>query len=224
MMDENQKKKQSAYRNRKQVIKDCVECGAMSETEAEIINKTISRADKAVSQGKMFIDLKPYNSILTKKFEEKVEKGELTDNQRKTLHLLRVANISKPRLNEVAEVEKCCENYMEVMVQDDMQPTINGLSLAMGVSIKDLKAIESGELKYPCREVVKKYIQLMATSTELNIVKGGAVGAMFIGKNYFSMTDKTEVVHTEKKVEMTDDELKEKYQFVDVVDVDSTDK
>jgi len=218
------KKQNSNYRPRKQVVKDCLEQGAINETEAKLLNKAITRADSSITQGRMFIDLTPYNQMLTDKFKEKVEKGELSEKQQKTLHLIRVANIHKPHLNDSAEVEKSCEEYLKITIEDNVGCSLNGLALALGFTVKQLKDIEIGALRTPAQDIIKSYIQVIATSTEMTIASGGSVGAMFIGKNYFGMQDKTEIVHSEKKVEMTDEELADKYENYDVVDVTSKEK
>lgn len=207
------------YRSRKQVIQDCLDSGAMSQDEAELLNKAVVKADRAKIQGKMFLDLAPYNALLTKKFEEKVAKGELTEKQQKTLHLIRVANISKPHLDSVAEVRTACEEYIKTTIEDNVGCTLNGLALALGFSVKQLKDIEAGALKTIAKDVIKTYIQIIATNNEMTIASGGSVGAMFLGKNYFHLNDKVEIEHTEKKTEMTDEELKEKYDNLEVVDV-----
>lgn len=207
------------YRSRKQVVKDCLDSGAITQDEAQLLNKAIVKADRAQTQGKLFLDLAPYNEILTKKFEGKVKKGELTEKQQKTLHLIRVANIAKPHLDNVAEVRTACEEYIKTTIEDNVGCTLNGLALALGFSVKQLKDIEAGALKTIAKDVIKTYIQIIATNNEMTIASGGSVGAMFLGKNYYGLNDKVEVEHTEKKQEMTDEELKEKYDNLEVVDV-----
>jgi len=215
--------KKTNYRSRKQVIKDCVDSGAMSKDEGELLEKAVVKADRAQIQGKMFLDLAPYNALLTKKFEEKVAKGELTEKQQKTLHLIRVANICKPHLDSVPEMRNACEEYIKTTIEDNVGCTLNGLALALGFTVKQLKDIEAGTLRTPAKDVIKTYIQIIATNNEMTIASGGSVGAMFLGKNYYGLNDKVEVEHTEKKTEMTDEELKEKYDNFPVVDVVSPD-
>jgi len=211
--------KKTNYRSRKQVIKDCVDSGAMSKDEGELLEKAVVKADRAKIQGKMFLDLAPYNALLTKKFEEKVAKGELTEKQQKTLHLIRVANICKPHLDSVPEMRNACEEYIKTTIEDNVGCTLNGLALALGFTVKQIKDIEAGILKTPAKDVIKTYIQIIATNNEMTIASGGSVGAMFLGKNFYGLKDKMEVEHTEKKTEMTDEELEEKYNNFPVVDV-----
>jgi len=212
-------KKQTNYRSRKQVIKDCVETGAMTEDEAKILERSVVRADRSYQQGRMFLDLKEVNEVVTNDFKKKLEKNELTPAQRKTLHVVRVNNIPKPHLDVPEETAKACKNYLEIMVEDGMSPSMNGLSLALGIPLKRLIAIQNGEEKNASSDVITTTIQMIATSNEVAIRNSGAVGEMFIAKNYHGMQDKQTVEHTDRKVEMTDDELKEKYDNFKVVDV-----
>lgn len=212
-------KKINEYRKREQVVKDCVESGAMTAQEGAIMQRTINRADRYFNSGKMFINLKPFEAILDDKFKKKLEKGELSEKQLNLLHLVRVASVHKPNIQVITEVEESCKNYFEIMLQDDKSPTFAGLSLALGISIKDLKAIASGVIKTPAQQVIVSYISMLQADNEQAIRRSGGVGEMFLGKNHYNLNDKLEVEHTEKKQEMTDEELEEKYNNLEVVEV-----
>lgn len=196
------------------------EKGLITETEAKQLTKSVNNSDKYVAQGKMFIDLTPFNDILTKKFQEKLEKGELTEKQLHTLHLCRVGNITKPNKNSPSEMAESCEEYIKVMIEDNLDPSVNGLALAIGLSVKEIRDIVSGVIHSPCQQILKNYMQLIATSTEEIIAKGGCAGAMFIGKNYFGMQDAQKIEVEHKKVDLTEEELEDKLKVIDVDSVD----
>lgn len=211
-------------RTRKQVVKDCLDKGAMTETEAEHLNNTIDRADKSFAQGKMYIDLSNIKKTEIDKFNKLLIDDKLSANQKRQLHIMRVGNIAKPHFNNVEETKNAITEYFEIMLQDDMKPTMNGLSLALGISLKELIAIQNGLKSYASNEIIIKAIQTIATANEIAIRDCGGAGEMFLGKNYHGLQDKVEIEHTEKKADLTQEELEEKIKHIDAIDVPSKDK
>lgn len=215
--------KQAKYRNRKQVVSDCLEKGAITETEALALNKAINQSNASFERGKMYIDLRKYNDFFTKDLEKRIEKNDLTPIQKKTLHTIRVANIKKPQLIHPAEVDKACQNYINIMIEDGMSPTISGIALAIGISTAKIREIINGNEKSPSADVIKMYAQMIDVSNEVAIRNGGVVGEMFMAKNYHNMSDKQDITIKHDKVEMTDAELAEHYNSVDIIDIEPID-
>ena len=71
------------------------------------------------------------------------------------------------------------------------------------------------------KEVIENALQLIATANEIDIAESGGMGAMFLGKNFFGLSDKQELTINKKDDDITQDDLDDKYKDIDVIDIDT---
>ena len=139
-------------------------------------------------------------------------------------HLNHVALIEKPDLKEPKQIIKACDSYFSLCKQDNQKPTMSGLAMALGTNRRTLLKWYSGETRVYNREIIQQYFDLLESFDELMLKEGkiNPVGAVFIMKNNYGYTDKTEVKITDD--DLTEEEIKRRYEeqheIVEVVDDD----
>ena len=219
-------KEYKPYRPRKKVVKELHEQGVISDMEAQQLNNAVAVADKAKVRGKYFIDLEKYVGAQKHELEEAIDKGKLSDTQKKMLHTLQIMQIEKPVLYDNHSIQVAVDKYFTITLESGNKPTINGLALALGISKGDLLRKANGEKVYVYGvslkgdEAIKEAIQVIATNNELDIANSGGLGQIFLGKNHFGLSDKTEVTIDHKESDATTEELENKYKDVDIIDIE----
>lgn len=214
------------YRPRKQVVEELHKKGEINDIEATQLNNAVIVADNDKLRGKYFLKLDKFVGSQKKELQKRIDNGTLSEKQKKLVHTLQVHQIVKPYLNNSYSIAKAIDDYFTISLESDNRPTINGLSLALGISKKDLFDICNGKRVYitgtqVCGvEEIKSAIQVIATMNEIDIAESGGMGSMFLAKNFFGLTDKKEMEITDKRDDTTTQELDDKYKDVDIIDVD----
>lgn len=214
------------YRPRKKVVEDLAQKGEISEMEAQQLNNAVEIADKAKVRGKYFLDLEKYIGARKQELQEAIDKGKLSENQKKMLHTIEVAQIEKPLLSSPTSIANAISKYMQVILEDGNKPTVNGLALALGISKGDLFNVASGKKVYVCgvcvkgEAEIKQALQVIATTNELDIANSGGMGAIFLGKNYFGYKDEQKISIADESKDLTKEEIDDKYKDIDVIDIE----
>lgn len=214
------------YRPRKKVVEDLAQKGEISEMEAQQLNNAVEIADKAKVRGKYFLDLEKYIGARKQELQEAIDKGKLSENQKKMLHTIEVAQIEKPLLSSPTSIANAISKYMQVILEDGNKPTVNGLALALGLSKGDLFNVASGKKVYVCgvcvkgEAEIKQALQVIATTNELDIANSGGMGAIFLGKNYFGYKDEQKISIADESKDLTKEEIDDKYKDIDVIDIE----
>ena len=217
-----------AYRPRKKVVAELKEKEIITPMEAEQLTHAIEVADKVKFRGDFFkgLNLAKFDEAQQKELSEAISKGKLTPQQKKTLHILRVSKIEKPYVNNPYAIQQAISQYFQLTLEDGNKPTVNGLALAIGITKKQMfdliegkkVYINGGELKG--KEVIENAIQVIATNNEIDIAESGGMGAMFLGKNNFGLTDKTDVNIHHDNDDADEKSLDEKYKDIPIIDID----
>lgn len=225
-MPKKTKKPITPYRPRKKVVEELAQNGAINEMEAQQLNNAVEIADKAKVRGKYFLDLEKYVGARKKELQEAIDKGKLSENQKKMLHTIEVAQIEKPLLSSPTSISNAISKYMQVILEDGNKPTVNGLALALGLSKGDLFNVASGKKVYVCgvcvngEKEIKQALQVIATTNELDIANSGGLGAIFLGKNYFGLKDEQKISISDESKDLTKEELDDKYKDVPIIDIE----
>ena len=220
------KSTRTKYRPKKEVIETLKEQGAISSIEAQQLTRACDVADKEAIRGRYFIDLSTYVGAQKRELQKAINEGKLTESQKKMLHTLQVHQIEKPILNNSNSIARAINDYFAITLESANKPTINGLALALGISKGNLLKKANGEKVYISgitlagdKEILEA-IQVIATNNELDIANSGGLGQIFLGKNHFGLTDKTEMVINKKDDDTSKEELDDKYKDVEIIDID----
>lgn len=111
---------------------------------------------------------------------------------------------SQPRAKTEEEITQRLQWYFfEYCTQFQMKPTIEGCTLALGISREAFNNWEHGEsgsfkldVAKKCKSLVKLFMETATMEGKLNPIVW-----MFYGKNYFGMVDKQEMVLTPNRSE-----------------------
>ena len=213
------------YRPRKQVVEDMKNEGHITEFEAKQLDSAVIIADKEKIRGKYFLDLEKFVGAQKDELQKRIDKGTLSEKQKKLVHTLQVFQIKKPLLSNKYSISRAIDDYFNVSLESDSRPTINGLSLALGITKKDLfdafngKKVWISGMKLEGTEEIKNAIQVIATMNEIDIAESGGVGSMFLAKNFFGLSDKQEIAISKNNDEPNEKDIEDKYKDVDVIDV-----
>lgn len=217
-----------AYRPRKKVVAELKAKEIITPMEAEQLNHAIEIADKVKYRGDFFkgLNLTKFDEAQKKELNEAISKGKLTAQQKKTLHILRVSQIEKPYVNNPIQIQNAINQYFQLTLEDGSKPTINGLALAIGITKKQMfdliegkkVYINGGELKG--KENIENAIQVVATNNEIDIAESGGMGAIFLGKNNFGLTDKSEVSVHHDNDDIDEKTLDDKYKDIPIIDIE----
>lgn len=96
---------------------------------------------------------------------------------------------------DVEAVEERCLWYFRRCVDDDIKPTVQGLSNALGVNRNTLSRWASGQSRADThQEVARKAYNILAELWEayMSENKINPVSGIFLGKNFYGMKDTTE--------------------------------
>lgn len=122
------------------------------------------------------------------------------DNTRYISHSLRLAELKRPDMDNVEEVKARILQYLQICAEDDVRPSVAGLSLAMEVDRRRLWEIREGKMgKNPeVAALLKKAMQILELHIN-NYMQDGKinpVSGIFLMKNNFGYADKQEVIVT----------------------------
>ena len=215
-----------SYRPRKQVVEELKEQGAITEFEAKQLDNAVIVADKEKIRGAYFLDLTKFVGSQKEELQKRINNGTLSEKQKKLVHTLQVHQIKKPFLSNKYSIARAIEDYFNIALESDCRPTINGLSLALGITKKDLFEAFNGKrvwingTKLEGTEEIKNAINVIATMNEIDIAESGGMGAQFLAKNFFGLSDKKEVSITDNREDLNDKDIEDKYKDVDVIDID----
>ena len=141
------------------------------------------------------------------------EVGEvLSYEQRLSQHTNKLLVMSKPNLDVPAQVEMSIVNYFQMCQEDVVKPTVSGLAMALGVSRETLLKYKNGETRIQNREAVVRAVQTIEVFDEALLKEGlmPALAGIFLFKNNYGYTDKTEVVKGTD--DMSDEEIEKRYR------------
>ena len=213
------------YRPRKKVVEDMKEQGVITEFEAKQLDSAVIVADKEMVRGKYFLDLEKFVGSQKEELQKRINNGTLSEKQKKLVHTLQVHQIKKPYLSNRYSIARAIEEYFNISLESDSRPTVNGLSLALGITKKDLFDAFNGRrvwingIKLEGNDEIKNAINVIATMNEIDIAESGGMGSMFLAKNFFGLSDKQELTINNKTDEPNDKDIEDKYKDVDVIDV-----
>lgn len=213
------------YRPRKKVVEDMKEQGVITEFEAKQLDNAVIVADVMKQKGQYFLDLEKFVGSQKEELQKRINNGTLSEKQRKLVHTLQVHQIKKPYLSNKYSISRAIEDYFNISLESDSRPTINGLSLALGITKKDLfdafngKKVWINGIKLEGTDEIKNAINVIATMNEIDIAESGGMGSMFLAKNFFGLSDKQEIAISKNNDEPTEKDIEDKYKDVDVIDV-----
>lgn len=142
------------------------------------------------------------------------------DNTRYVKHNLRIWDMKKPDMTSVEAVEERIKEYLTICMEDDIKPSIEGMSLAFDVSRQTFwkwaNGVESDYLPAEVRNSVKKVYHFLNTQfvTYAQDGKMDRTVAIFLMKNNYGYKDEQEVVlkpDSQLGEQKDPDELQKKY-------------
>lgn len=179
------------------------------------ISKTNEEAAKEVAKRKR-PDKTEFLSVHT-------DKG---DNTQYLNHSMKMWNWQKPDMTNPEEVNQRIADYFNLCAEDDMKPSVSGMSLAFGVNRRTLWSwISETKGKYVAegsREALKRAYLILETQMESYMQNGKIhpVAGIFLMKNNMGYEDKTEMVISPQSPigETTDQKQLEAQYVIDVTD------
>lgn len=122
------------------------------------------------------------------------------DNSRYLKHTLRMWDWKKPDMTNLDDVNARIKDYMQICIDDDIKPSMEGMALAFDVDRKTLwcwaNNVDSKYLPDEVRTSIKKVYQLL-NAQFVNYAQDGKMDrsvAIFLMKNNYGYRDETEVV------------------------------
>ena len=136
----------------------------------------------------------------------------LSYEQRLSQHTSKLLIMKKPNLDLPQQVETSIINYFRMCQEDVVKPTVSGLAMALGVSRETLLKYKNGETRIQNREAVVRAVQTIEVFDEALLKEGlmPALAGIFLFKNNYGYTDKTEVVKGTD--DMSDEEIEKRYR------------
>lgn len=140
-------------------------------------------------------------------------------------HLQKIAMIKKPDLKMPKEIIKACDNYFSLCKADNQKPTMSGLAMALGTNRRTLLKWYNGETRIYNREIIQQYFDLLETFDELMFKEGkiNPVSGLFLMKNDYGYTDKTEIKVSDDDISNEEIERRYREQHEIVEDSDNDD-
>lgn len=122
------------------------------------------------------------------------------DNSRYLKHSLGMWDWKKPDMTNKEEVDKRIKEYMQLCIDDDIKPSMEGMALAFDVDRKTIwcwaNGVDSKYLPDEVRTSIKKVYKLL-NAQFVNYAQDGKMDrsvAIFLMKNNYGYKDETEVV------------------------------
>lgn len=129
----------------------------------------------------------------------KVKGQELSEKMAK---LKVIYDMPKIDINSDEQVEQRINDYFDYCIEAQLRPTVEGLSLALGIDRKTMYNWETGKTRAQFSDyrlhVIKKAKDYIAFLMSDLVMEGkiNPVTWIFYAKNYFGMSDKQEVILT----------------------------
>ena len=147
------------------------------------------------------------------------------DNSRFTQHTLHLMQLPAVPLDDEQKVAERIAEYFTICQQDDMKPSVASFALALGYDRNTVWKVANGVLVKPqgvVNAIKRAYLALNAQlESYMGAGKLNPVTGIFLAKNHFGYTDKTEVeVSAKTDAERSPDELAQKYADAIPCDVD----
>lgn len=119
------------------------------------------------------------------------------DNTRYLRNTLEIYNLPSIDISNAKQVEERINWYFEHCVQNDMKPTVSGMSMALGIDRSTLYDWSRGITRGVTHtDIVKRAMNVLAALWEDYMLNGkiNPVSGIFLGKNHFGYTDQKEIV------------------------------
>ena len=157
------------------------------------------------------------------------------DNTRIVQTSMKFFDMPKVDLKNPDAVRERLAEYFQIYGEADMKPTVAGMAMALGINRRILWAIANDQptggngyklnLPEETTDLVKKAYEILETSMENYAASGkiNPVMAIFMLKNHWNYTDKTEYVLTPNQKQESDydaDEISKRY-LTDSTTIDS---
>lgn len=133
---------------------------------------------------------------------------------------LRLMDLPDININDLGEVKQRLRTFMEIYMEQDMKPTVNGMANALGIDRRRLWEIATGQerakwVNPECAEFITKTYHLLNQYWEeyMQNNKINPVSGIFLAKNHFGYRDQTDFVVTAHSDESTfdTDSIRAKY-------------
>ena len=132
--------------------------------------------------------------------EDHQVKTEPGDNSRYIRHALATLNLPPINITDARQVEARLDWYFNHCIENDMKPTVNGMSNALGIHRDTIHAWRTGEHRPDSHQaIILKAYRLLEELWEDYMQNGkiNPVSGIFLAKNMFvGYSDKQEVVLT----------------------------
>jgi hypothetical protein len=148
------------------------------------------------------------------------------DNTKIVQTSMKFFDMPKVDLHDPEAVRDRLAEYFNIYAEADLKPTVAGMAMALGVNRRLLWAIANDQptggagrkmnLPPDCTHLIKKAYEILETSMENYAASGkiNPVMAIFMLKNHWNYTDKTEYVLTPNQKQESDydaDEISKRY-------------
>lgn len=162
------------------------------------------------------------NKQLANKFEDSLVRKDLV----KSIMVDSSRVLRLPPCKTVQEVEQRISDYFNICTEEGILPTVEGLALSLGTTRNSINDWESGRHfpeRGPIIQQAKEFIALI----DAQLVAQGALPAIpyiFRAKNYYGMSDKTEVQITKGESTYNESEIKERLKHTIPIDAEFEEK
>lgn len=156
---------------------------------------------------------------------DRTVQAEPGDNTKYINHNMMLYQLDPISFESAEEVINRTAEYFSICSQNDMKPSVAGYALALGVSRKVLWEYVSGRIVKPLevRNALKRAYDFLNAQMEDYMQNGKiqTIAGIFLMKNSFGYTDKTEIeVAAKQDADSSPDELAAKY--ADAIPADFT--
>lgn len=142
------------------------------------------------------VEVKQTRPKRSEQMKPQLEKG---DVGRYLRHALDGFNLPPIDISDIEQVKGRCEWYFNHCIEDDVRPTVTGLSNALGITRQTFNRWCVGEERGKThREYIQRVRNIMEEMMEGYMLNGkiNPVSGIFLMKNNFGYTNKSEVVLT----------------------------
>lgn len=148
--------------------------------------------------------------------QENVEAG---DNARYIRHAMAALDLESIDISDAEQVKGRIKWYFDHCAENDMKPTVTGLSNALGIDKGTLWRWKEGHVRSATHgDLIKKTYGVLEELWEDYMQNGkiNPVSGIFLGKNHFGYQDKTDVVvrRGEDEATIPQEVLEERYRDV----------
>lgn len=174
---------------------------ASGESTTDINNKIIAEATRKGSPAIVADKYKDWTiSRALKYLDREMDKIDVPEgkNAKSVMHTLGIMKMRLVNLDDEQAVYEKCLEYFSFCVEQDRKPSVNGISLSLGLSREKWHSIVNGSdraLKNPrVRDVILLFNSSLATLWEewMNEGEIPLISGIFLGKNHHGYEDKRE--------------------------------